>query len=318
MIVANRAGRVAVFELPVGRYGQTTIDPVVEIGGGALDYIHTPGSVSVHPIGLGVLELLVANNYADTVSRHLLDQRDGYSLVASEVLISRELSVPDGVAHSPSGRWIAVSNHKTRSVFAYRNDGSLGPSSSPDGILAGAGYPHGLQFSPDEKSLLVADAGAPFVHVFRSGDGNWAGDRQPEASLRVIDDDAFARGARNPEEGGPKGLGVSPDGRLMVASCEEEPLGFFDLSNVLKQDGRQAKNLTNLSEAERARDSLLRILASSRRSLEAATVAAIKARDDELTALQASTSWRLTAPLRQISGTIRSILDGSTKRSGDG
>ena len=37
---------------------------------------------------------------------------------------------------------------------------------------------------------------------------DWHGEREPVHSVEVIDDEAFARGRRNIEEGGPKGLAI--------------------------------------------------------------------------------------------------------------
>src|SRR5690606_6035906 len=102
----------------------------------------------------------------------------------------------------------------------------------PDATLRGILYPHGLRFSPDGGLLFAADAGAPFVHVYRNDGAAWRGDLYPVASLRVIDDASYNRGRANPQEGGPKGLDLSPDGSVLVVTCEEVPFVCLDLRGL--------------------------------------------------------------------------------------
>ena len=79
LIVANRFADIGIFELPGnGVSGAITRDPVRTIGADRRDLVKTPGSISAFPIGLGLVELLVCNNFVHHVSRHLIDRRVSY------------------------------------------------------------------------------------------------------------------------------------------------------------------------------------------------------------------------------------------------
>ena len=83
--------------------------------------------------------------------------------------------------------------------------------------------------------LLVADAGSPFVHIYRAADLNWRGVRTPLLSVRTLSDEQFALGRHNPQEGGPKGIDVTRDMSLFVTTNECQPIAFFDLQAALRQ-----------------------------------------------------------------------------------
>ena len=303
LVVANREGLVAIFELPEkAASGKIRVSPVRILGGQATDLIKTPGSVSAAAVGLDLVELFVCNNYVHHVSRHLVDRRNDYALVASEMAIHDGLEVPDGVMVSPSGRWIAISNHGHAHVRIYRNDAELGPASRPQAVLKGVNYPHGVRFTADERTILVADAGRPFVQLYRS-DGPWEGEREPDVSIRVISEESFARGSYNHYEGGPKGLDVTRDGRLMVISCHEEPFAFFDMRAVLKLGGVAAP--ADRPESDGAREALLRYLAADRSRVEQATMAIRLASKHDIGLVLNSPSYRITAPLRWARSTLR-------------
>jgi len=302
LAIANRAGQITIFALPQGRPPATRVklEPVRSIGGDDADLVKTPGSISVSPVGMGLFELLVCNNYVHHVTRLLVDQRDNYAVVTSEILLDDGIEVPDGIALSPSGRWIAVSNHGHHNVFLYRNGELLNGAGAPHGVLGGIRYPHGLRFAADEMSLLVADAGTPLVHIFKSEDGDWAGDRDPVKSIPVVSDAVFKRGNYNPQEGGPKGIALGPDDRLMVVSCEEQPLAFFDISGVLGPTEPVRHHLSNASDVERTRETLLRYLSTARAGMQDAAEAIRRSNDLDIEALLGSHSWRITAPLRWV------------------
>lgn len=305
LIVANRQGLVAIFELPEkAAAGKIRLSPVRIVGNEATDLINTPGSVSAAPVGLDLVELFVCNNYAHYVSRHLVDRRNAYAPVASEIAIRDGLDVPDGVMISPSGRWIAVSNHGHAHVVIYRNDGDLDPTSRPQAVLKGVNYPHGVRFTADERTVLVADAGQPFVRFYRS-DGEWEGEHEPDSSIRVMSEESFTRGSYNRYEGGPKGLDVTRDGRLMVISCHEVPFAFFDVRSALNQ-GEVAKPVDG-ADSESAREVLLRYLASDRSRIEEATMAIRLASKLEIGQVMNSRSYRITAPLRWARATLRKV-----------
>jgi hypothetical protein len=234
LIVANRQGHIIVLEIPsvAPSISDVTLTPIQTIGKDPSDLVRTPGSVAMARVGLGLIELFACNNYMHHVSRHLLDRRANYAPVASELLLRHGLNVPDGIALDPSGQWIAVSNHNHHNIFIYPNRPDLDTRTQPQAVLRGIRYPHGLRFSADGRTVLVADAGAPLVRVFRTDGDGWQGEYTEATSIRVLDDETFRRGSYNPQEGGPKGVDLTSDGKIMLVSCEEQALAFFDVREL--------------------------------------------------------------------------------------
>jgi hypothetical protein len=117
-----------------------------------------------------------------------------------------------------------------------------------------------LRFSHDDRYIFVADAGAPLVHVYRMDRRRWSGKHFPMLGLRVMDNEAFIRGHVNPSEGGPKGIALTSDGRILVASCEEEPIVFLDVRKICGPSAGSntpSKQPESIAETERVRLSLL-------------------------------------------------------------
>jgi hypothetical protein len=164
-------------------------------------------------------------------------------------------------------------------------------------------YPHGLCFTPDGRSLLVADAGAPFVQVFTAPDGDWSGERRPGGSIRVLGDTLFRQGRSNAAEGGPKGIDLSPDGRVLAVTCQQAPLAFFDVADVLEIGEPDLRRSTE--EFEAAREALVRHLVAARAGARDTVAAAGRSSDRELQNLLNSRSWRVTAPLRRLSASLQ-------------
>ena len=306
LAIASRMGEVGIFELPARRPdgGRITLEPVKTFGDDWRDYVKHPGSLSAFPVGLGLVEFLVVNNFVHHVSRHLVDSRDGYAVCASESLIADVAPFPDGVEHSPSGRWIAVTDHNEHAAFVFRNDRSLRAASPPDGTLRGIEHPHGVTFSPDGKWILVADSSRPLVHAYRSEDGNWEGERAPVASIQVISDSICERGRDKGEDGGPKGVHMRSDG-FLVATCEEDPLIFFDLRPVLGDVAAMPIQPDPVDEAERARLFALRYLDAVRSRTDDATAAFRRISEREVELLLRSRWWRITGPFRRLSASLQ-------------
>lgn len=308
LIVANRRGLLSVFELPdePAPSSRVKLEPVRTLGVNRGDFVMTPGSVSALDVAPGVLEVLVCNNYVHHISRHLLDRGAGYAPLVQELLVSEGLAVPDGIAHSPSGRWLAVSNHHAQTVNLYRNDRRLDCTSRPDGMLRGVIYPHGLRFSPDERSILVADAGAPYVRIFSADDGDWRGERTVTENIQILDFDVFERGHFNIGEGGPKGIDITRDGSLMIVTCQEQTLTFFDL--------RQTAGRTRTPrESACSRDALLRYAPS----LESGPLAGrlrkrVRTRRQKMRILIKRCYARIKVPLKQVRDGFRKVR-GATR-----
>ena len=262
LIVANRSGDVPILKIPSEKPDGRSVEIApIETISCSRDLLRSPGSVSVSKIGQDLYDVVICNNYAHNVSRHLLDARDGFAPQGSCRLLAKGLDVPDGISHSHSGEWIAVSNHHTSAVFIYRNDNSLDEQSEPAGKLLGVCCPHGLRFSHDDRHIFVADAGQPLVHVYRMEQRRWSGEHFPVHSLHAVDNEAFIRGHTNPHEGGPKGLDLMGDDRILVASCEEEPIVFFDVRKIFESPSTHSnfviKPPDNTAETERLRLFLL-------------------------------------------------------------
>jgi len=289
LIVASRTGGVAVFRLPEApAAAEAHLTPSVASDGGT----EMTGSVAVHRLDDGRREVLVCNNSASTVTRHSITVNE---IAPGAVAARKWLATPDGVAISADHRCVVVSNHDTHCVLVYEHT-SMGEAAEPVGVLRGVHYPHGLRFAADGRFVLVADAGAPHVHVFERPNADWHGVSYPAATVRVMDDETFAAGRHNPQEGGPKGLDVDARTNVLVVTSERVPLAFFDFAAVLQRPDDFAGGQEAALRYE------LHALASAARLREAA--AATRA---ELVAIMRTKAWRLTAPARRLYGALRRL-----------
>jgi hypothetical protein len=288
--------------------------------------LKAPGSVTASRIGLDLYEVLICNNSSHTVTRHILDAREKFRAIRNEILLQKGLAIPDGIAVNSDMSWIAVSNHNTHSVLMFRNDSTLDPSSEPAGILSNLSYPHGVCFAPNNNFVLVADAAAPYVHLYAKTRGDWKGKRDPIASIRTMDDEIFLRERINPEEGGPKGLDIANNMTVFVTTCQHQPLAFFDLKKILYKEfgheekcvpyGDQSVSVVVSSHEElslvtrRSREVLIRVLlqVDARISSEKAEKAEIDAAySKQLQSIYQSRSWRITVRLRWAYSLLRTL-----------
>jgi DNA-binding beta-propeller fold protein YncE len=226
MLVANRESELSLVRLDDRRTKVTS--STVLIDGSDEVPVRTPGSVAARDLGGNLAEVFVCNNYVHDVTRYVLDGRQDWSIIDRERLLADQLEIPDGVAVSESGTWIAVSNHNRHAVYLYRYDDGLTVDTPPHGVLRGMSYPHGLSFLDGDRHLIVSDAGQPHLYTFETLDGDWSGERTPSQIDRVMDEQVFLRGRYNPQEGGPKGIEVVAEGIVAVTS-EFQPLAFFAL-----------------------------------------------------------------------------------------
>lgn len=283
LVVANRAGRVAILRLDGAELNE------VEAPDGQVQ-VDAPGSVAVRPLGARRHEVLVCDNWRNRVARYELDEHGALS--GGQPLLEAWLDLPDGIAFSRDGRWVAVSNHNTRNVTVFERE-AAGQRAEPVAVLRGVEYPHGLRFAAGDRRLLVADAGAPRVHVFAAQEDGWAGAAYPVASVDVMDEATFLRGRANPKEGGPKGIDVDPGSNILLATCEEMPLACFDLATVLESPERFAPDVS----------SLLRLELAALEERDEARQAAADAHA-ALSAVLSTKAWRLTAPARRLRGAL--------------
>jgi hypothetical protein len=184
-------------------------------------------------------------------------------------------------------RWIAISNHDAHVVLVYRRTPSSTPESEPAAVLRGTIYPHGLQFTPDDEHLIVADAGRPYVNVYERRGEAWDGVRYPDGSIRVMSDEIYALG-RDHESRGPKGVSTDNSGRVLTVTFEKRPIAFFDLAVALR--AHTDRNRTN----------------DVRYELEALEDVGVRL-DDVATRLMGSRSFRLTKPFRMVNSAWKAI-----------
>ena len=237
IVVANRDGRLAILRIPDGNLAgrMCSVAPIRELDSGLHFKIRSPGSVAVrHRLG-GLVSLYVCHNFSHRVSHHVVAPRFGYVQCWSNIAMQHGLDVPDGIAISADNRWIAVSSHYTHDIKVYAAGRGLGSRTMPAGVLSGAGYPHGLRFTPDGRYIIVADAGQPSLHVY-AAEGDWRGERAPVRSANVLDLASFQQGNASEEEGGPKGIDIDRSGGVLAVTCERQTLAFFALSTIVGKD----------------------------------------------------------------------------------
>jgi DNA-binding beta-propeller fold protein YncE len=235
IIVANRKRQAPILTLPPSGTAQKKyeLSALRTIRGNWFNRLKSPGSVSVYPKDSGQYEALICNNYVHSVTRHTLDGQRRFRITKNEVLLRAGLRIPDGVSVSRDRRWIAISNHMTHSILVFENTPELDGKTKACAILEGMDYPHGVRFTPDGRFVLVADAGAPYVHVYETNAGRWQSTTKPTRSIRVMDDDTFQKGRYNAEEGGPKGIDIDTDMKVLAVTSEHQVLSFFNLGTVL-------------------------------------------------------------------------------------
>jgi hypothetical protein len=290
LVVANRGGSLALFRLPPS--GAVDPTPFTFLDAAASEVLDSPGSVAARSCADGSHELLACSNWANRLTRHVLDSDGG--LVDEHVAADRWLDLPDGVAISRDGRWVAVSNHNTHCVLVFES-ATLNAEADPIAVLRGVRYPHGVRFDASGRRLLVADAGTPRVHVFEAAPEGWRGAAYAASTFRVMDDETFALGHRNEKEGGPKGIDIHPGGSVVAVTAECAPLVFFDLETALRSTDEP-------DEESRLVDYELHVLEQRERIVTMAADARA-----QLKAFQRTKAWRLTQPLRRGYAVARGI-----------
>lgn len=303
LLVANRKGQLCLFRLPEDSHAPIADAIPIDLPDRPFD---SPGSLAVRRLDERLCEVWVCDNFVHRVVHLRLDYRSGY-VEHRTAQLEKWLDVPDGVALNPHNQWLAVSNHNLQSVMLYGNPDSVQPSSDPQAILGGLHYPHGLRFSRSGRQLLVADAGAPYVHAYQTGVGGWQGVLMPCRSWQVVDTALFQREQKNPQEGGPKGIDLDNTQRFLAVTCSGMPLAFFDLGSQLQTDP-PADCITPATpySASQVHIELQRLQQNrSERQHAAGIVERAAEAEAWVQAMQRSRSWRLTAPLRWLAGRLR-------------
>ncbi len=238
--VANRHDNLRAFRIPL----RNTWDPETEVGCigemnsdwfGALRESRNlrerevaTGPGSVRRFGR---ELLVCCNKLNTVTAHTFALGEQQVSFGDGRLVAQDgLEIPDGLAISRDGAWLAVSDHDNRRILVYRRkDGELACVLKDDAL----NFPHGLCFDRTGDLLLSADAGNRFIHVFQ-GKGGWTTDQTRSADrIEAVPSFVFERTQSavpeevRPLEGGSKGIDIDPSGRLVAITCRHLLLRVF-------------------------------------------------------------------------------------------
>lgn len=248
IVVANRAGWLTFYRVPgvEAWRDRMNVDPVHEMDSpwfgrkGATrnlegrNVLCGPGSVRVRGSAL-----YVACNNMNTVTAHPYRLRPGAIEVGAGATVAQSgLEIPDGIALSHDGRWLAVSNHNDHDIEVIRLGDGTRSATLRDPDLR---YPHGLCFDPSGRTLYVADAGERDLHAFGSRNGAW--DRSSPRSafkLPAVEVDAFRKTKDSVGEerfrrleGGIKGVDVDRTGHVVVTTCRHQTLRFFERTSAV-------------------------------------------------------------------------------------
>jgi hypothetical protein len=284
IVVANRLGDVDVLRLPADAAAHQPVEvPPIDLGPGpAFEFLNGPGSLAVTGGAHGDVEVLVANNSSDTITAHTLDS-DPIAVTSSTVLLRRGMNYPDGLAVSPDGEWIAVSNHAAHVVMLYPRSSSLQEDSEPGCILRGVRYPHGIRFSPDGRHLFVAGTGSPHVYVFAQDGQVWRGVQYPAVSVRIMQEEVFRQHPRFDQgDGGSKGIDLDRDGHVLAVTSAYQPLAFFEVAAILDRSNGPCDHARRVSYE-------LDVVEEQTRKVKT-----------RIEALRRSRSFRMTKPLRSL------------------
>ena len=221
--VTSRGGKTDIFKLP----SRSSVNKLAELKSiKSFGIVKAPSSITMKQ-SRNALQLLIVSNPANSVTVH--DLSPSYSNVTNErVFLKHNLNLPDGIALSGDHKYIAVSNHGGHNILIYEYSENLNESSSPIAILNGVQYPHGLVFNG--TSLLVTDAGSPFISVYEPNDGKWLDQENSSLKIQMMSDEAFKMGNISVHEGGFKGIDIISEWQVAAVTCSNCPLAFFDLN----------------------------------------------------------------------------------------
>lgn len=242
LVTGNRDGRVVVVRVPQEMGGRTHEVEVLsgmkagKVRSNLFARPHSPGSLAAIRLDARQPRLLVCNNYKNRVTQHWLAADEDFRATAHRVAIRRGLKLPDGIAVSPDGRWLAVASHLTHEVLVWDLAAGTNWRTPPAATLGGMAYPHGLRFGPDGR-LFVTDAGSPYVFWFDSA-GPWSGVYRPAGRVRVMDNETFEGCRPNPREGGAKGIDLDRTGSILAITCEQLPLRIFAMEQFVESAER--------------------------------------------------------------------------------
>jgi len=221
--VTSRGGKTDLFKLPSRSsvHQQAELKSITSFG-----IVRAPSSITVRK-SQNILQLLIVSNPANSITISDLSLSN-MKVTKERVFLKHHLNLPDGIALSSDSKFIAVSNHNGHNILIYEYSDDLNESSNPVAILNGVGYPHGLVFNG--TSLLVTDAGSPFISVYESNNGIWSNQDDSAFKIQMMSDEAFKLGNISVHEGGFKGIDIVSEWQIAAVTCSNCPLAFYDLS----------------------------------------------------------------------------------------
>ena len=236
IIVANRNARLLLFDIRDLPSISTLVElrPLKEIKyASPFRRLNSPGSLCTLNSKEDEVDVLVCNNYSHKISRHIIPLKSRFKFVKNSIFLEKGLNIPDGIAINKTKNRLAISDHNTNRVLIFNLLKDKTSKTESIGELKEVGCPHGVRFSDDGKNVIVADAGAPYIYIYHSKDGDWSGTTYPSKQLLCMKDEDFLKWRNNPQEGGPKGLDISTNGCLLAMSTHAAPLDFFNVKNII-------------------------------------------------------------------------------------
>lgn len=212
-----------------GGYGP---EPVCQITGEISGLAFSDAVAFIPPDGAVLAACNLTSNKITFYRRKHADVQ-GFENAPFYELQGGEIYKPDGLAISRNGKWLAVANHGRHSISVFRrNNNNNGEFSFElESVIKDRSirYAHSVAFTPRHNHLLLTNAGANYVNIYRtnvSKDGHTTWTNVPSQQLLTGNDIEFSKiNARNKMEGGPKGIAV--DGRTIALCRPESGLSLY-------------------------------------------------------------------------------------------
>jgi len=217
LVVAQRAGAIAIFERPRGER-HFRREPAFEIRGSETGLSYSDAVAFIPPDNE---HLAVCDLKGNVVSFYRKISASPFRFGLEPVGQLRDESIcdPDGLAFSDCGRWLAVANHGNHTVSVFqRSSGSATDDGfryepTPVSVITDPSlrHPHSVAFTPRTNHLVITSAGTNYfsVHEPTGPSHKTVWPNEPVIRVVVGSEDIFKEvNAKNKMEGGPKGIAI--------------------------------------------------------------------------------------------------------------